>query len=251
MKKQAWWTKRRKKLLIGVAVGLVGLAIIIFLVWRSMPTVAEPGPLNEAQTMLSVQYSADAKGVMLKPVLPVTRGLVMYPESNVNPAAYAYKMGGIAQSGVVVIIAKTPLNMPQLDTRTMADFAKLAPQVTDWYVAGHGEGGKKACEQAQSTQYKGLILFGSYCTVPINDAISALDIQGGNDTVLNKTDVDYNVTNLAYGTTKEVIQGLNHAGFGDYGPQSGDGKLDLPDVDVRTRLTNLVSKFMGITAPAQ
>ena len=160
-------------------------------------------------------------------------------------------MAGIAQSGVVVIVAKTPLNMPQLDTRTMADFAKLAPQVTDWYVAGHGEGGKKACEQAKSTQYKGLILLGSYCTVTVHDGVKALDIQGSNDTVVHKADIDYNATNLAYNSINETINGLNHAGFGNYGQQDGDGKLDLPDTDVRTRLTNLIATFMGILEPAQ
>lgn len=251
MKKQAWWTKKRKKIAIGSVTGLVVLTVMAFLAWRSMPAAPEPGPLNEAQSMSSVKYSSDAKGVIFKPALPVTRGLVVYPESNVSPAAYAYKMAGIAQSGVVVIIAKTPLNMPQLDTRTMADFAKLAPEVTDWYVAGHGDGGKKACEQAQNTQYKGLILFGSYCTVTVHDDVRALDIQGSNDTVVNKKEIDHNASNLAYNSTHEVVQGLNHAGFGDYGQSAGDGKLDLSDTDVRIRLANLVSKFMGIAEPTQ
>lgn len=244
--KKAWWTKKHKKIAVGLGLGIAASAALTFLLWRSMPAAPEAGPLNDAQSMASIQYTNDAKGVMLKPALKVTRGLVVYPENNVSPAAYAYKMAGVAQSGVVVIIVKTPLNIPQLDTRTLVDFAKLAPEVTDWYVAGHGEGGKKACEQAEGTQYKGIILLGSYCTVMVHDSVKALDIQGGNDRIINKNDADYNATNLAYSSEKQAIPGLNHAGFGNYGKQDGDGQLDLPDADVRVRLANLISKFMGI-----
>ena len=39
------------------------------------------------------------------------------------------------------------------------------------------------------------------------------------------------------------IEGANHASFGDYGPQPGDGTATISDDDMREQLTELVGPF--------
>ena len=49
-------------------------------------------------------------------------------------------------------------------------------------------------------------------------------IYGSNDGVLNRIALEENAGNLPADSQTKVIVGGNHAGFGDNGPQDGDGE---------------------------
>ena len=42
-----------------------------------------------------------------------------------------------------------------------------------------------------------------------------------------------------------TIEGANHASFGDYGPQAGDGERTITSDDMRAELTALLGELLG------
>ena len=42
----------------------------------------------------------------------------------------------------------------------------------------------------------------------------------------------------------EIIEGANHAAFGDYGPQSGDGERSITSEQMREQLTALLVELL-------
>ena len=49
----------------------------------------------------------------------------------------------------------------------------------------------------------------------------------GEDGVLNLDALEENAGNLPADSAVEVLDGANHAGFGDYGDQDGDGEAQI------------------------
>jgi pimeloyl-ACP methyl ester carboxylesterase len=89
------------------------------------------------------------------------------------------------------------------------------PEYDNWYIAGHSMGGAMASDYASKNQDKvqGLILLGAYIygDYPVENALT---IYGSfNTSVADKIDYTENII---------VIEGGNHAQFGNYGKQKGD-----------------------------
>lgn len=75
---------------------------------------------------------------------------------------------------------------------------------------------------------EGVILLAAYAASDLS--ATNLDVEiiyGSNDGVLNRAALEENAGNLAHNTVTHVIEGGNHAGFGDYGPQDGDGECSI------------------------
>lgn len=49
---------------------------------------------------------------------------------------------------------------------------------------------------------------------------------------------------LPPGTIREVIQGGNHAQFGDYGPQPGDGTATIPAEEQQQQAADLTARIL-------
>jgi hypothetical protein len=84
-------------------------------------------------------------------------------------------------------------------------------------------------EQMDTDYFEGLILLAAYSTEDFSESyIDVLSIYGDQDKVMNREKYEKYYTNLpvAY-THEEIIEGGNHAQFGDYGEQDGDGKAKI------------------------
>ena len=82
------------------------------------------------------------------------------------------------------------------------------------------------------------MLFGSYCA---ND-LSATDLEvlsiGGSEDGLSTPQKIADASSLLPATTTFVqVEGLNHAGFGNYGVQSGDGVATITSAEARDEIT--------------
>ncbi|OUM62565.1 hypothetical protein PIROE2DRAFT_67449, partial [Piromyces sp. E2] len=99
-----------------------------------------------------------------------------------------------------------------------------------WYIAGHSLGGAIAGYYASSNKEKvnGLALLAAYSTKPISDDIKVVTVIGTNDKVLKWESYNENKKNLPNEFTEVKIEGGNHAQFGDYGNQKGDGIASIP-----------------------
>lgn len=242
-----WWVKKRVKIIVLTSVIVIGAALAVFVGWYSFAVPADAEKVSRAQNMFTVAYADTGTAITLTPAVKTNKGILLYPGGRIDPAAYAYKMGRIAESGVTVVIAKPLLHLAPLDIHKPSTYKKLALHVTDWYVAGHTIGGVKACEVARKThQFNGLILLGSYCVKSIAESqLKVLSIAGGNDTLTSAVDIVDHKPHLPADTTFVTVPGLNNAGFANYERQKGDGDLTITDAQATDELGRLIPQFVG------
>lgn len=163
-----------------------------------------------------------------------TTGLVFVPGAKVDPYAYLYKLSGIVEDGVTVVLTKPTLNFAILDQRSLETFTAAPPGIDRWFVGGHSLGGVKACQYAENGDVAGLVLFGSYCATDLSDSgTPALSFVGENDRLSTPEEVADAAGSLPEDAVTVDIPGANHADFGDYGAQPGDGESAADDSEVR------------------
>jgi hypothetical protein len=236
-----WRGARRKSLLV---VGAVILALLTgFVTYASIPMAPEAKPLADTRADSTIHFSDTADGVVLTPASGATgTGLVFFAGARVDPAAYAYKLAGLADAGITVVIARPVLNFAILEWRPLSTFTGLAPGVSTWYVGGHSLGGVRACQYAKDDyRIAGLVLLGSYCAADLSKtSIPVVSIGGSRDGLSTPKKIQDNA-HLLPGDTKFIeIEGADHASFDNYGAQPGDNPATVRDPLVRAQLVTAI-----------
>jgi hypothetical protein len=72
-----------------------------------------------------------------------------------------------------------------------------------------------------------VILLASYTVKELKDGLNTVLIYGSEDGVLNMESYEKSRPNLPENAVEHVIQGGNHAQFGSYGKQKGDGEASI------------------------
>jgi pimeloyl-ACP methyl ester carboxylesterase len=217
------------------------LAVVAFLFYSSMVMRGDRAAALEAWTDPAVQITSTDHSIVISPTGGATgAGLVFIPGAKVDPYAYLYKLSGIvAESGATVVITKPTLNLAFFDTRPVSYFEADAPDVSRWFVGGHSLGGVRACQLAESGDVVGLVLFGSYCANDLSGSgLEVLSIGGSDDGLSTPAKIEAARHLLPAQANVVEIEGLNHAGFGDYGLQPGDGTATLTDAEERAAITD-------------
>ncbi len=153
-------------------------------------------------------------------------GFIFYPGGKVEYLAYEPLMQELASEGVLCVLIEMPFQLAVLDINAADGIQKLYPSVEHWYIGGHSLGGSMAASYLEKnlSDYKGLILLGSYSTADLSDdSLKVLSVYGSEDKVLNKEKYNENITNLPLDYEEVILEGGCHAYFGMYGKQSGDG----------------------------
>ena len=223
-----------RRVLLGIAAALI-LALVAFVIYAENPMRAEAEPLS------TVSYVDQPDGVVLTPDSPNGTGLVFIAGARVEPQAYAAKLEPLVDAGITVVIARPALNFAILELRPLSTFEALAPDVETWFVGGHSLGGVKACQYASETA--GLILFGSYCASDVSGPV--LSISASNDGLSTPAKIEDAAHYLPTDAEFVEIPGGNHAQFGDYGTQPGDGESTISDAEFTTQLTTAILEFVG------
>lgn len=237
----------RRRGALRTAVIVLVAAIVVgasgFLVYANVTSAAEREPLAEVadDPAVLIDYSRDS--VVLTPASdPNGEGLVFIAGAKIEPVAYAYKLSGLVDAGYTVVIVRPFLNFGLFETRPLSAFTALAPGVSAWYVGGHSLGGVKACMYADSPEVRGLVLFGSYCANDLSgSALTVVSLSGSDDGLSTPEKIDANKAALPADTTFVEIDGANHAAFGDYGLQAGDGESSIDDSDMRDAITETIT----------
>ncbi|MFF1572343.1 alpha/beta hydrolase [Leifsonia sp. NPDC058292] len=230
-----------------VAAALV-LVIVGFLVWANTYMEAERAPLDSVWADPAVSISDRGDSVVLAPTGEASGvGLVFVPGARVDAYAYLYKLSGVvAAAGVTVVVTKPILNLAFFDQRPLSTFTSQAPAVTDWYVGGHSLGGVRACQYATDPAVKGLVLLGSYCANDLSTTdLAVISLSGSEDGLSTPQKVSDARHLLPADATMTEIAGANHARFGDYGPQPGDGTATIGTSRMRDEVTAGLSGFWG------
>jgi dienelactone hydrolase len=170
-------------------------------------------------------YGLEADKLAFVPQDPVA-GLVFYPGAKVQAEAYAPLMLRCAQKGVLCVLVRPPLNFALLDMGAARGVAEQFPEVGFWVLAGHSLGGVAAAQYlgGHEDEADALVLLASYSSVDLTSfGGKVLSITGTNDQVLNREAYQDARANLPDGATELAVEGGNHAYFGNYGEQRGDG----------------------------
>jgi hypothetical protein len=228
------------------SLGVLLIAVVVgFLIWANVGVMAaEPDALAAVRDDPDVTLTDAGGAWVLAPASGESdTGLVFIPGAKVDPLAYAATMTGSVEEGATVVITKPTLNLAFFDFRPLADFTALAPDVDSWFVGGHSLGGVRACQLAEGTD--GLVLFASYCANDLSESdLAALSISGSEDGLSTTEKIDESAGLLPADTIFVEIEGGNHAGFGAYGPQAGDGEATIPDAEIRTQITAALVPFL-------
>ncbi|MDO4532468.1 MAG: alpha/beta hydrolase [Coriobacteriia bacterium] len=176
------------------------------------------------------------------------KGFVLYPGGKVAPEAYAPLMHELADRGVFCVIAKMPFNLAFFGTDAADGVIAAYPQVKTWYVGGHSLGGPVACRWVvkDPNRVAGVVLLATYTTVDLtNTGVRVLEVYGSNDTAMNRDNYVESQPLLPTDTTEVIIQGGNHAQFGEYGEQNGDGAPAISAEEQRKQAADALVDWMN------
>jgi len=205
---------KRLKVVIITILSLVIILVGGFLVYASDYYRADDEAIAILEKEEVVQTEDDL--VVLTPTTPTDTALIFYPGAKVEYIAYLPLLEKIKDNtGITCIVVKMPFNMAIFDADAADSIIAQFPEYDNWYIAGHSMGGAMASDYASKNQDKvqGLILLGAYIygDYPVENALT---IYGSfNTSVADKIDYTENII---------VIEGGNHAQFGNYGKQKGD-----------------------------
>ena len=198
---------------------------------------ASDNALNIIQTYESIEDND--KYTIYKPE-HIKAGFIFYPGGKVESASYAPLLKKCAENDILCVVVKMPLHLAVFNINGANNVLDMYKEVEDWYIGGHSLGGAMAASYLEDNHelYKGLILLGSYSSSDLSDTVlKVLSLYGSNDQVLNKDKYELNKSYLP--NLKEVcIEGANHAQFGDYGKQDGDGNAvitSLEQIDITVK----------------
>lgn len=151
--------------------------------------------------------------------------LIFYPGAKVDAKAYAPLLYQLAQNGVDCFLVDMPFHMAFFGINRADDILNHY-SYDSWYLGGHSLGGAMISTFAAKhyTEVDGLFLLASYTTKDLSHSgLSVLTIYGSNDGVLNRKNLEKQMDLLPAHHTEICIKGGNHAQFGSYGHQKGDG----------------------------
>lgn len=157
-------------------------------------------------------------------------GIVFYPGAKVEAKAYLPLAAELAERGYFCAIAKMPFNLAFFGIDTADAIMDEAPGIGSWWICGHSLGGAMAAQYAagHADDLEGAFLLAAYAATDLSATDLSVEVAyGSEDGVLNRKALEDNAANLPAGATTTVIDGGNHAGFGDYGPQAGDGEATI------------------------
>ena len=232
-------------LLVIVCLGMIG-----FVIWGLTPL----GPMPEARQALisdeSVQVGTGKWLVFQSMQDTPTAGLILYPGGRVDYRSYAPLARMLAEQGYLVVIPRMPLNLAVLGVNSAAQIIEAYSSVGIWLVGGHSLGGAMAASYAvdHADQVDGVFLLAAYPaeSKPLTEnSIPVLSITASEDglTTVEKIRAIYDL--FPKGTKWVTIEGGNHAGFGWYGDQTGDGMASIPREEQQDLVVIAIHEFMS------
>jgi hypothetical protein len=172
-------------------------------------------------------------------------GLIFYPGGKVEYTAYAELMFNLAELDILCVLVEMPLNFAIFGMNKAEDIIEEY-DIENWYIMGHSLGAAIGASFAGDNKDKisGVIMLAGYSTSDL-EGLEVLSIYGNNDNVHNIDKYNEYKNNMGTNYTEYIIDGGNHAYFGCYGEQKGDGKA-LITRDKQINLTvNKILEFLS------
>ncbi len=241
-----------KKILIGLAAAVFLLTAGIFVYIGNYYHAGEEAMALIESPEQDVHLMVDEEGRMaFVPEQEADTGIIFYPGGKVQAESYAPLLQALAEEGILSVLVPMPAKLAVLDVNGADGIVESYGDVETWYMAGHSLGGSMAASylanQSEGSHFAGLILLAAYSTADLSESpYEALSIYGDQDKVLDMEKYEENHDNLPAAMTEEVIiKGGNHAQFGDYGVQDGDGKASIDGKEQIQQTVEAVKAFIN------
>lgn len=223
------------------------LALVATLLWLN-PFAYQSGGTAEAGAIIEVSVAEAPTAITMTPSVGTpAKGLVFYPGARVEARAYVDLLKPAVDAGVLVVILKAPLNLSLLDGNQARGVMADHPEISSWTVGGHSLGGVTASSFALSNpDVDGLLLYASYPLDSLRDraGLQVLSILGSEDGLSTPAKIDASRELLPPDTTFVEVQGGNHAFFGNYGAQPGDGNPTADRAAAQEQITDATVAFL-------
>lgn len=216
--------------LVALVVFLVVVAAGGLLLWSALG----PGWGDAAEAALVPDAVVDVETepyLAFEPTDGSDTGFVLYPGGRVEPEAYAPVARRIAEAGYLVVIPEMPLDFAIFAPSRAADVIETFPGIDRWVVGGHSLGGAMAAAFADlSVEVDGIVLWAAYPAGSVDLSgrdLETIGVLGTADGLVSAAEVEGAAERMPASYVVVPIEGGNHAQFGDYGTQRGDGEATI------------------------
>ena len=212
---------------LAAAAALLLTAALGFLLYASVYYHADETALSALRPDGSVSVSRTDYGYWFDGPAE-DAALIFYPGGKVEAEAYAPLLHRLATGGLDVCLVRMPLRFAFLG-KDRASAVMEAHGYEHWYVGGHSLGGAVAALYAadNAEALDGLVLCAAYPTKPLDPSLTEVSLVGSEDGVLAHDKLEAGRAFAPPRCREFVLEGGNHALFGSYGPQRGDGEALL------------------------
>jgi len=236
--KRYWWI-----LLVIIPVAFAAA----FVVWGLTPQA----PMSEISSQISKGvWQPSCQCLVFQAKEPSSdTGFIFYPGGHVDFRSYAPLMADLASHGYTSVIVKMPLSLAVLDIDAADRVQNALPEISNWVIGGHSLGGSMAAEYARTHpgEISGLVFLASYpgnSTDSSQTLLPVLSILAENDGLATSDKINAANYLLPDGTTYLQIEGGNHAQFGWYGEQQGDGVATITREVQQEIVINAIVEFL-------
>jgi hypothetical protein len=224
--------KRKRKLLIWLGAILAVLAILfgVCAVYVMNYYHADKDAIASFMPKSEITPHTLSDGSLVYEPNGALAGFIFYPGGKVEHTAYEPLMLALAEQGILCVLIEMPFRLAVLDIDAADGIQELFPNIDTWYIGGHSLGGAMAASYLSdhTTEFEGLVLLAAYASDSLKESgLQVLSIYGSKDRVLNMEKYAEYFQNLPNDTVECVIDGGNHAQFGSYGVQDGDGTAGI------------------------
>jgi pimeloyl-ACP methyl ester carboxylesterase len=223
-----------------------------FVIWSETPLGPAPEALSALQSDSQVIVT-DGDFLTFQPAnLKPSTGFIFYPGGRVDYRSYAAPLREIAAQGYLVVLLPVRLNLAFFDINAAEPVFAKYPAIKHWAVGGHSLGGVASALFAKDhlTQLDAIIFWASY---PADDSLKNSDLKilsiYGTKDMAGMGKFKETSALLPANTQYVVIDGGNHAQFGDYGPQPGDNTATISRTDQQSQIVEATVDFLKTFEP--
>lgn len=230
-------SRKLQVILISVIVLMIAILVGFYIYTRdyyiadevATNILEETNPRVSIKDNITILYPSEDKAL--------NTALIFYPGGKVEANAYLPLLQDLSDQGITSVLVEMPFHLAVFNINGADDVYEHLPEIDTFYIGGHSLGGAMSASYVSKhlDQFKGLILLGAYPTEPLD--IPILSIYGSNDMVLDHSKL--------LDTAHQVeIPGGNHAYYGNYGEQEGDGTATITREEQQAITVDEIMKFI-------
>jgi pimeloyl-ACP methyl ester carboxylesterase len=228
------------------------LAVVSAVILAAWLLLLSPLPVMPEAAAAAESGRVEGEALVFGPAGPAPVGVILYTGARIRPEAYAPQGLAIGGHGIPVFIPYLTLNLAILDQQASAEIIGAHPDVERWVVVGHSLGGAMAARLVDRGVVEGLVLWAAYPEGSLDLAGSGAEVAsvyGTNDAIATPVEVLAAAPRLPETTRFVSVEGGNHAQFGWYGDQRGDGvatvSRQVQQAEAVTAVLDVVARLTG------